>query len=173
MSGEDDDGRDELAGLRRFIGDSKDIVGPDEAPAIVALSRMVRLVSRMRRHQVEVSERVGLQVGDLDILYLLQRSTAENRPRITDLAAILAVTPGGISKRVDRLESGGLIERLWSQDDRRACRIAPTEQGLDRARRARTLSRSVVLGALSPGEWERLDRMLSRIGKQSERDANS
>jgi len=168
VSGEDDDGRDELAGLRRFIGDSKDIVGPDEAPAIVALSRMVRLVSRMRRHQVEVSERVGLQVGDLDILYLLQRSTAEERPRVTDLAAILAVTPGGISKRVDRLESAKLIERLWSDEDRRACRIAPTAQGLEVVRQARALNRSGVIESLSPADWERLDRMLARVAQAGE-----
>ncbi|MBV9842915.1 MAG: MarR family transcriptional regulator [Sphingomonadaceae bacterium] len=161
-------GRDELAGLRKFIENSPDIVVPNEAPAIVALSRMVRLVSRMRRHQVEVAERVGLQVGDLDILYLLQRSTAEERPRVTDLAAILAVTPGGISKRVDRLESAKLIERLWSDEDRRACRIAPTAQGLEVVRQARALNRSGVIESLSPAEWERLDRMLARVAQAGE-----
>ena len=49
--------------------------------------------------------------------------------RVNDIAADLAITVGGTSKLVDRLEAAGLCRRLPNPDDRRSSLIELTPAG--------------------------------------------
>jgi DNA-binding MarR family transcriptional regulator len=153
---------DELAGLIELFRNAPE-VEDIEPPVLITLIRMLRIVSRMRRQQATISASFGLVPGDLDILYVLQRSQATTGPRVTDLAANLGVTPGGISKRIDRLEAVGLVRRVDAKDDRRAWRISLTEQGAALVLKARKLRRADINHALSDEEWALLDQLLLRV----------
>jgi DNA-binding MarR family transcriptional regulator len=103
-----------------------------------------------------------MQVGDFDILYLLQR-TGARRLRITDISGILRVTPGGISKRIDRLVAADLVRREPDPIDRRASIILLTEQGIVMANSARSRSRMRTLDVLEKHEWLQLGMLLKRM----------
>ena len=154
---------DELAGLLEFVRSAPALDTPAEAAAIVAYSRMIRLVSTLRRNQTALSADLGMQVGDLDILFLLQRAWQKKQLRVTDLANMLQVTPGGISKRIDRLVAADLVIRETTSDDRRAYIVTPTEQGRALAEAARQRSGKEGISALSAEEWAQLDHLVGRL----------
>ena len=160
----DDEKPDEIAGLAELFRNAPD-VEEVKPPALVSLVRMLRLVARMRRHHATISASVGLMSGDLDILYLLQRTQDRVGPRVTDLATNLGVTPGGISKRIDRLEAARLVQRIDAEDDRRAWRIKLTAEGLALVRKARKFPRANVNEALTSKEWALLDNLLQRLSE--------
>jgi len=156
---------DEMAGLLEFVRSAPALDTPAEAAAIMAYSRMIRLVSMLRRNQTALSAELGMQVGDLDILFLLQRAWQKRQLRVTDLANMLQVTPGGISKRIDRLVAAGLVSRETTADDRRAYIVTPTEQGRKLAEAARLRSGMEGIPALSADEWAQLDHLIGRLAK--------
>ena len=158
---------DEIAGLAELFRSAPD-VEEVKPPVVVSIVRMLRLVARMRRHHATISASVGLMPGDLDILYLLQRTQDSVGPRVTDLATNLGVTPGGISKRIDRLEVAGLVQRIDAADDRRAWRIKLTAEGLALVRKARQFPRANLNEALTKKEWTLFDRLLLRISEAYE-----
>jgi DNA-binding MarR family transcriptional regulator len=49
--------------------------------------------------------------------------------RMTDLARKVLLTKSGLTARVDKLEEGGLLERVPDPEDRRATRIRLTDTG--------------------------------------------
>lgn len=157
---------DELAGLLEFIGGAPAFGSPLEASAIIALSRMIRVVGRLRARQVSMSVSLGLHVGDLDILYLLQRAHRRRELRVTDISGMLRVTPGGISKRIDRLEAGGLVVRVAATGDRRACIVKPTESGIALAEDARKRTDTAAFDALDEEQWQELDALLQQVSKR-------
>ena len=153
---------DDLSDLLEYIGNDPALQSPHEAQVIVTYSRMIRLVNQLRRGQTELSTAHGMQVGDFDILYLLQR-TGARRLRITDISGILRVTTGGISKRIDRLVAADLVRREPDPIDRRASIILLTEQGIVMANSARARSRMRTLDVLEKHEWLQLDMLLKRM----------
>jgi DNA-binding MarR family transcriptional regulator len=154
--------QDDLSDLLEYIENDPALQSPHEAQVIVTYSRMIRLVNQLRRGQTELSTTHGMQVGDFDILYLLQRSGAR-RLRITDISVVLRVTPGGISKRIDRLVAADLVRREPDPKDRRASIILLTEQGIVMANSARSRSRMRTLDVLEKQEWLQLDMLLKRM----------
>jgi DNA-binding MarR family transcriptional regulator len=83
-----------------------------------------------------VTERVqrALAAADLPPLSwfeLLQavKTSPTGRPRMSELAAWLTLSRGGITKLVDRLEQAGYIERVSCPEDRRSLQAALTAPG--------------------------------------------
>jgi len=163
----DDEKPDEIAGLAELFRNAPE-VEEVKPPALVSLIRMLRLVAKMRRRHATISASVGLMSGDLDILYLLQRTQDRVGPRVTDLATNLGVTPGGISKRIDRLEAARLVQRIDAEDDRRAWRIELTAEGLALVRKARKFPRANLNKVLTSKEWALLDNLLQRLSEAYE-----
>src|SRR3954465_13695348 len=65
-------------------------------------------------------------VGGLNVLMVID---ANARCRVYDIARALAITVGGISQAVDRLEKTGLVARRPNPDDRRSSIVEMTPAG--------------------------------------------
>jgi DNA-binding MarR family transcriptional regulator len=83
-----------------------------------------------------VTERVqrALAAADLpplswfELLEAVKRSPT-GRPRMSELAEVLTLSRGGITKLVDRLEEAGYIERISCSEDRRILQAELTPAG--------------------------------------------
>jgi DNA-binding MarR family transcriptional regulator len=65
------------------------------------------------------------------MLATLRRRAADDPIKIKDLQRSLMLSSGGTTKRLDRLESAGLIRRHPDPNDRRGTLIALTGAGFD------------------------------------------
>ena len=71
----------------------------------------------------------GLTLGDYQVLVFL--SEAERRAmRMCDLATRLQLSPSGLTRRLDGLVRGGLVERRPFNDDRRVMLAVLTPKGI-------------------------------------------
>jgi len=73
--------------------------------------------------------RFGLTLGDFDMLATMRRRAAEQLINIRELQRSLMLSSGGTTKRLDRLEVAGLIERLPATTDRRGVLIGLSPAG--------------------------------------------
>ena len=73
----------------------------------------------------------GLSLGEYEVLVLLSE-TAEHSLRMTDLAGHLRLSPSGITRRIDGLVRGGLVERRQCPSDRRGSNAVLTAEGMRR-----------------------------------------
>ena len=96
----------------------------------------IGIVGRISRLARELEQRLeptyaehGLEPGWYDVLATLRRSGPPYRLRPTDFANTLMLTSSGTTKRLDRLEQAGLIERAPDPADRRGVLIALTDAG--------------------------------------------
>lgn len=93
------------------------------------IGRLHRLSTVLHEELRPVFAAAGLGDGDFDVLATLRRSDPPRELTPGQLAASTMVTSGAITKRIDRLERGGLVRRTVSDDDGRSRRISLTEQG--------------------------------------------
>jgi DNA-binding MarR family transcriptional regulator len=110
------------------------------------------------------------QLAPLGVTYAQARTlrlVAEDGPmRMADLAARLEVVPRSVTTMVDALERTGLVARHTDRDDRRSVLVAPTAEGrrlIERLDRARRQGAADVFGSLTPGERDKLLRLLGRL----------
>jgi DNA-binding MarR family transcriptional regulator len=116
----------------------------------------------------EISRTVGLQTGELYVLLALRRSGKPYELRPTDLFRALLVTSGAMTKRVARLQQGGLVLRVSANDDRRSELVRLTAKGLVTADRGITEIAKVVesvteASGLTKAEIAMLDRCLRKL----------
>jgi len=108
----------------------------------------------------------GLLLTDFEILLWLANRPCE-RMRMAALADTVLLSPSGLSRAVERLETRGLVQRVPCPEDRRGSYAALTDSGIDLVQSAsRTHAASIrrcFLDRLSRGEqqtlagaWERL-----------------
>jgi len=77
----------------------------------------------------------GLSISAFEVLWRVA-ATEHGRLRMTDLAEIVLLSPSGLSRLVDRLESEGLIERIACPTDGRAINATITDAGRARLAQA-------------------------------------
>lgn len=70
----------------------------------------------------------GLSLGEYQVLVHLSEAPDE-RMRMVDLAARLRLSPSGLTRRIDRLVDGGLVERCACEHDRRVMHAQLTAAG--------------------------------------------
>jgi DNA-binding MarR family transcriptional regulator len=106
----------------------------------------------------------GVTLGRFETLLVIER---QGPCRVADIAAALAITVGGVSKLVDRLEAGGHCRRRPNPDDRRSSLVELTPAGrelLARAGRPFDDELRARLGAVLPaGDLERLAATLATL----------
>lgn len=95
------------------------------------VGRLSRLAALLDAELRPVFESAGLADGEFDLLATLRRAGAPYELSAGELSRNTMVTPGAITKRVDRLAARGLVERRVADDDARGRRIRLTEAGLD------------------------------------------
>jgi DNA-binding MarR family transcriptional regulator len=77
----------------------------------------------------------GLSFGAYDVLLRLARAPGRSL-RMSELAERVWLSPSGLTRMVDRLESSGLVERDRSEEDARVMLATLTDRGRDVLRRA-------------------------------------
>ena len=104
----------------------------------------------------------------LDLLVRLDEAPG-NRLRAVDLSRQLLMSPSHISRRVDRAETFGLVERNADPDDRRASQVILTTAGRKVLQQFAPRMESVIdrtIGqTLSDTEADTLIELLNRIQK--------
>ena len=86
--------------------------------------------------------------------------------RLHELAQLLALTPSGISRLVDRLEAEGLVERITCPADRRGFHARLTDAGrtrLEAAQERHAAALQRLIGDLPQDLLERLADSLERV----------
>ena len=108
----------------------------------------------------------GLQTGWFNLLAALRRAGAPCELNPTQLMRATLISSSGMTKRLDRMESEGLIERRPDPDDRRGTRIRLTRRGknlIDRALETHVANEARLLSALTEDERRRLDGLLKSL----------
>jgi DNA-binding MarR family transcriptional regulator len=126
----------------------------DSSP-IGIVGRISRLAREIEARLEPVYREHGLEPGWHDILATLRRSGGTLRP--TDLTNASMLTSSGTTKRLDKLESAGLIARAPDPADRRGTLITLTPQG----RR--------LIDALTPAHLDNERRILAGLGEDEQR----
>jgi DNA-binding MarR family transcriptional regulator len=97
-----------------------------EDRVLATLPGWVNAISQLNRL---IAERMGVTASDLDCLHVLN----ERGPATAaELAPLVGLTPGAVSRMIDRLDAAGCIDRAADPHDRRRVLIAPTDEGLAR-----------------------------------------
>jgi len=105
---------------------------PDLDPAPMGvIGRISRIAAVAQRELEKVFADYDLTGADFDVLATLRRSGAPYRLTPGELSRSTMVTSGGMTKRLDRLESTGMIRREPDPRDRRGKLIALTPRGRD------------------------------------------
>jgi DNA-binding MarR family transcriptional regulator len=90
----------------------------------------------VRRLNADLEADGQISLADLDVL--IQLSGAEgNRLRMSELAETVLLSRSGMTRRIDRLETAGLVQRHECAADRRGAFAGITDAGLERLRMAR------------------------------------
>jgi DNA-binding MarR family transcriptional regulator len=135
----------------------------DSSP-IGIVGRISRLAREIEARLEPVYREHGLEPGWHDILATLRRSGGTLRP--TDLTNASMLTSSGTTKRLDKLESAGLISRAPDPGDRRGTLITLTDDGrrlIDTLTPAHLDNERRILAALSEDEQRRLADLLRRL----------
>lgn len=118
----------------------------------------------------------GLAPGDFDVLAALRRSAPPHALSNGDLARATLVTPGGVTKRIDRLAAAGLVTRTRDPADARGRVVALTKAGLqlaDKLIRVHMANESAILEALNGDEQQLLASLLGKLLASVEADQGS
>jgi DNA-binding MarR family transcriptional regulator len=138
----------------------------DHAP-IGIVGRISRLAREIEARLEAVYREHGLEPGWHDVLATLRRTGPPYQLRPSDFTGSLMLTSSGATKRLDRLERAGLVERTPDPDDRRGVIITLTEAGhelIDRVTEAHMANEARLLEGLTPAERDRLAALLRKLG---------
>ena len=138
----------------------------DHAP-IGVVGRISRLAREIEARLEPVYREHGLEPGWHDVLATLRRTGPPSQLRPSDFTGSLMLTSSGTTKRLDRLERAGLVERTPDPDDRRGVIITLTEAGhelIDRVTEAHMANETRLLAGLSAREREQLAGLLRKLG---------
>jgi DNA-binding MarR family transcriptional regulator len=96
----------------------------------MAILGRARWITQKVRPAIEaVFDGAELDAGEFDVLATLLRSGAPYRLRPTELYRSLMISSGGLTDRLNRLESRGLIRRAAAEGDARSLPVELTKDG--------------------------------------------
>lgn len=104
-----------------------------------------------------------VKAGEMFVLMALRRSAPSFTLRPTDLFRTLLVTSAAMTKRIDRLEKLGFVERIPDARDRRCSLVRLTKQGRIFADRAISNVASVVEQVVPRQVASQTERVLKRM----------
>jgi DNA-binding MarR family transcriptional regulator len=136
-------------------------VGP-----MTVVGRISRLAGILDQRLRPVFAESGLGNGDFDVLASLRRSGEPYRLTPTELSAAMMVTSGAVTKRIDRLERDGLVQRTVNDADARGRVVALTPRGrelVDRVHPLHLANEDGLLRALDSEERSQLAGLLRKL----------
>jgi DNA-binding MarR family transcriptional regulator len=143
----------------------------DVAPLGV-YGRLFRVVQLSDDELAKGLAKYGLQQGWFDLLAALRRAGTPYELNPTSLMRATLLSSSGMTKRLDRIEEAGLIERRPDPNDRRGTLVRLTRRGkniIDRAVETHLDNEERLLGVLTAGERRTLDRVLKSLLIELER----
>ena len=134
----------------------------DGSEEVTLAGLLFECAARLEQHiDTNMQRASGVAISTFEVLIRLLRSP-EHQLRLTDLGRQLAITTGGVTRLIDRLEAQELVERVRGTDDRRAVYARLTDEGCDTAVRVlpdHTADLRKTFDALGP-ERQRLEHAL-------------
>jgi len=159
----DSNGEDEVDYFRA----QRAVESPEiDTEGMAIFGRIYRLAARIAPHMEALFARHGLERGEFDVLATLQRNGPPYRLSPTALYSLLMVSSGGLTHRLKRLETAGLIRRIPSPDDGRSLIVELTNEGHSRARVAfgeDMRLESVWLSGIAPERRRQLETLLREL----------
>jgi DNA-binding MarR family transcriptional regulator len=134
--------------------------------ALGLLGRLFRVVHLSDEELAKGLARYDLHAGWFDLLAALRRAGAPYELNPTRLMRATLLSSSGLTKRLDRMESAGLIERRPDPHDRRGILVRLTRRGksvIDRAVERHVGNEERLLGALTADERRTLDALLRKL----------
>ncbi|WP_018150633.1 MarR family winged helix-turn-helix transcriptional regulator [Leeia oryzae] len=116
-----------------------------------------------QQHLSPLFARFGLQPGEFDVLATLRRAGAPYRLTPTELYETAMISSGGMTNRIDRLETAGLVTREKHPTDRRGTLVGITDAGLALINELVELhlrNEEQILAGLTPAEQVTLNQLL-------------
>jgi DNA-binding MarR family transcriptional regulator len=113
----------------------------------------------------------GLNAGTLNILLQLDLGT-EQDVRISDLSALLSVSPRNVTGLVDTLERQGYVKRTPDSNDRRAVHVRITPAGsevIQALRKPTQLAMNAVFHGFTTDDLVQLRHLSLRLKENAER----
>jgi DNA-binding MarR family transcriptional regulator len=143
------------------------------SPATTALSRLLGAHATLTRElSASLVEKHGLTMNDYGTLLLLSRAGEQGMRRI-DLANELQLSPSGITRLLDRLESQGLVGKGECSTDARVSYAVLTDAGLQKLRECAPGHISDIEDRLGSAlDDDEIDTLAELLGKLSDRDEN-
>ena len=136
-------------------------------------SSSLGVLARVSRLARAAEENAAALLGDYDLseveflLLAAIRTAPDQNPAPRDLLDGLMVTSGGLTNRIDRLETAGLVERIANTEDRRGIRLQLTGAGrrlVDEVTTAYVENQNKVLNAaLCEDERDTLAHLLRKL----------
>jgi DNA-binding MarR family transcriptional regulator len=124
----------------------------------------------MRELESDLQAEHGFTLGEYDVLVHLADAPKQRR-RMCDLADAVLLSPSGLSRRVERLERAGLVERCRSERDHRSVEAQLTSAGKRLFRRLSAAHRRGIkerfVDNYTPDELEQLTELLGRVAGRS------
>lgn len=117
--------------LERIVEDWETQRPDIDASPMLVLARIARIEAMKRPFINSVFARFDLNSGLFDVLAALRRAGPPYRCTPTYLAESTMLTTGGITGRLDKLETAGMVERERSDNDRRIAYAKLTKKGLE------------------------------------------
>ena len=128
------------------------------------IGRLHRVADRLREELVAVYQQYGLGEGEFDVLAALRREGPPYELGPGEIARHTMVTTGAVSKRLDRLESAGLVHRRDSDSDARGRVVGLTGAGvrtIDAAFTDHMRNEQRLVASISPEDRQRLETILT------------
>lgn len=119
---------DVVDGIQKRLGE----LYPDLATTALGITgRVIRLGEALMARRAEHLAEFGLTCADFDVMATLRRVQGPEGVNPRRLLESVLITSGGLTKRLDRLEQAGFIERSPDPDDRRGTLIRLTDAGVE------------------------------------------
>ncbi|CAN7646735.1 MarR family winged helix-turn-helix transcriptional regulator [Pararhizobium sp. LjRoot238] len=134
--------------------------------AILGRARWITLASRPRIDGIFQSH--GLDSGEADVLFTLLRSGPPYRLRPTELFRSMMISSGGMSHRLNRLQTAGLVRRTAAEKDGRSLLVELTDEGKQCAKQAFQMDAAAeadMLQGLTGQERAELERLLRKLSR--------
>jgi DNA-binding MarR family transcriptional regulator len=135
-------------------------------PLISTFGRLVEASNQLeRRLGRDLEAQCGLPHVWFEVLIRLVRSTG-GQLTMGELAEQVALTTGGITRLIDRMQAAGFVRRQPGQTDRRVSHTAITDSGrakLDEAATFHAANLRAAFAGLSDRDRSSLDSLLDRL----------
>lgn len=119
----------------------------------------------VRQLELEIAQETELTLGDFDVL--AQLATGGSQLRMTELADRAYSSRSGLTRRIDRLESEGLVRRTGAEADGRGVTVGLTGAGMKRLKEVTPVHlRGVAkyfVDRLDDRELAMLERTLNKV----------